>query len=96
MSTGDIVPLPEADQTEKSFPLIAADGSMLWTQLDRCMGFSMLILRSSSGANEVLHENPGATGPSFSPDGREVLFTLLAHNVQYWLTSAPHTWNLTP
>jgi TolB protein len=85
LSNGELTQLIEPDHIEKNFPRLAANGSALWTQLDRCTGHSYLTLRSPDGATKVLYDHPGATWPSESADQREVLFTAVLHDVQYWL-----------
>jgi TolB protein len=85
LASGTSTPIANPDQIEKNFPRMAVDGSMLWTQLDPCMGLPLLAVRSRGGAAEFHSENPGAAWPSFSADGKEVLFTVLLHDVQYWI-----------
>jgi TolB protein len=85
LSNGELTQLIEPDHIEKNFPRLAANGSILWTQLDHCTGQSVLTLRSPAGAIKMLYDHPGATWPSESADQREVLFTVMIHDVQYWL-----------
>jgi TolB protein len=85
LASGSVTPIANPDHIEKNFPRIAADGSMLWTQLDPCMGLPLLAVRSRGGVAEFQSENPGAAWPSFSADGKEVLFTVVLHDVQYWI-----------
>jgi TolB protein len=89
LGTGAIDVLSAPDYTEKYFPRNAADGATVWTSNDEG-GPPRLMQRSASGAIRRLDEaGDGVTWPSFSADGRFVVYTVVRHRIEYWIAENP-------
>jgi TolB protein len=73
------------DYEEKNFPRVGRDGSTVWSGYAKD-GKEYLVERSATGATRVL-DGAGAWArwPSYSGDGRQVVYTEIDHRVEYWV-----------
>lgn len=76
------------DYTEKNFPRMGPDGAIVWSSYDD-QGIERLVERAPGGKVRVLAPDAGARWPSYAPGGREVVFTTVARQVEYWLAENP-------
>jgi TolB protein len=73
------------DYTAKNFPRLSQDGWTVWSMQDDA-GVEHLAEKSPVGQITILtHAGPWALWPSFSADGRFILFTTVHRRVEYWL-----------
>jgi TolB protein len=84
-----LTPLVKPDWVEKNFPRMTAGGSMIWSMVDD-KGVQYLAERSLLGKARVLTEaGTGARWPSYSSDGKLVLFTTVQRQVEDWVAENP-------
>ncbi len=77
------------DYTEKNYPCMGPDGSILWSFHDG-QGSERLAERSPAGeVRTIAAGESGARWPSYAAGGRLVVFTTVAHQVEYWLAEHP-------
>jgi TolB protein len=73
------------DWNQKNFPRLGRDGFLLWSIHDE-QDRELLYERSTSGKVRILEQaGAGARWPSYSSDGSLVLYTVVDHQVEYWL-----------
>ena len=82
---GVIEPIVAPDDVEKNFPRMNRDGAVVWSSFDS-QGIERLVERSRSGETRQLPTGCGhARWPSYSADGRRILFTKRDRHVEYWV-----------
>ena len=85
LSDGSISEIAPPDYTEKNFPRSDKDGRVVWSFYEES-GVETLAERSPAGKiSTVGGAGPGARWPSYSSDGRLLLFTTIEHRIEYWL-----------
>ncbi len=73
------------DYVEKNYPRLSRRHELLWSEFG-ADGREYLSLRDSAGRIEMLTEaGTFARWPSFSPDGKSILYTAVDHRVEYWM-----------
>lgn len=80
--------LSEADYLQKNFLRVAADGSRVWMQYDRCDAADFVMLEEpGNNGIDILRDYRGARWPSFSRDGQELIFTTIDFRIEHWLAT---------
>jgi len=75
------------DWVEKNFPRMSSQGFAVWSQYEE-NGNEFLTERSPRGDIRVWRAaGASAQWPSYSGDGRAIVFTEMDHNVEYWLAT---------
>jgi TolB protein len=73
------------DWNQKNFPRSGRSGALIWSIHDE-QARELLCERSRAGKIRVLEEaGEGARWPSYSSDESLVLFTVMDHQVEYWI-----------
>jgi TolB protein len=86
---GSTETLAGPDWVEKNFPRMTVDGHLVWSMHDE-QDREVLAERGPKGKVSVLAAaGDGARWPSYSADGKWVLFTTINHQVEYWLAENP-------
>jgi TolB protein len=89
LASGAIKPFVAPDWSEKNFPREAADGVRVWIGTDED-GVDRLMERPRSGApHAVAGAAPGARWPEPSANGNTMLYTRMAHHVEFWVIDNP-------
>jgi TolB protein len=82
---GEYETLAGPDWNEKNFPRVGRTGALVWSIRDE-RGKEFLSERSRGGTVRVLTEaGEGARWPEYSRDESLVLFTVMDHQVEYWI-----------
>jgi TolB protein len=90
IATGKVELLLGPDYIEKNYPRLNAEGTLLWSQLEPD-GREMLAMRRPGGEITLIRQSENwARWPSYSPDGKKILFTSVDHRVEYWLAENLH------
>lgn len=85
LADGKVQLLHGPDYVEKNYPRLNRAGTLLWSQFDPD-GREFLAVKRDGGQPTLLREaGPGARWPSFDAGGRRILYTRIAHSVEYWL-----------
>ncbi|MFP5286133.1 MAG: TolB family protein, partial [Thermoanaerobaculia bacterium] len=85
VDSGKIEVFEGPDYVEKNFPRMGPDGSIVWSMVDE-RGTEVLAERSPAGKVRVLPTaGGGSRWPSYSADGRSILYTSMERQVEYWL-----------
>lgn len=83
--TGTVETVAGPDYVEKNFPRMARDGAIVWSEFNSD-GVERLFERSPLGSVRQLGTGPQhARWPSYSRDGRRIVFTRRDRHVEYWL-----------
>lgn len=82
---GDYETLAGPDWNQKNFPRQGRSGALIWSINDE-QNRELLAERTPAGKVRVLEEaGVGARWPSYSSDESLVLFTVMDHQVEYWI-----------
>ena len=82
---GNYETLAGPDWNQKNFPRQGRSGALIWSINDE-QDRELLSERSPSGKVRVLEEaGVGARWPSYSADESQVLYTVMDHQVEYWI-----------
>jgi len=85
VSGGGYETLAGPDWNQKNFPRLGRSGALIWSINDE-QDRELLCERSPAGKVRVLDEaGVGARWPSYSADESQVLFTVMDHQVEYWI-----------
>jgi TolB protein len=82
---GAIEPVAAPDYVEKNFPRVGPGGFTVWSSED---GAHHLVLAERAPDGQVrplVPEVHGARWPSYSPDGKQVLFATVERRTEYWV-----------
>lgn len=73
----------------KNYPRMSKRGAMIWSAHNN-QGIELLNEQVEGGKVRIIEEaGPGARWPSYSADGRWVLYTVVDHRVEYWIAENP-------
>jgi TolB protein len=87
--TGRVRPLAPPDWVEKNYLRAGLDGTLVWSAVDR-YGREHLYERAPGDmVKQVLEAGDGARWPSYSRDGRQLVFTRVRRRVEYCLVNHP-------
>ncbi len=85
VSGGAYETLAGPDWNQKNFPRTGRRGSLLWSIHDE-QDRELICERSPDGKTQILEKaGAGARWPSYSSDESLVLYTVIDHQVEYWL-----------
>lgn len=85
ISGGEYETLTEPDYNQKNYPRPARSGSLIWSIHDE-QDKEFLAERSRDGNVKVLTEaGEGARWPEYSHDESLVLFTVMDHQIEFWI-----------
>jgi TolB protein len=85
ISGGDYETLAGPDWNQKNYPRQGRSGAIIWSINDE-QDRELLSERSPAGKVRVLEAaGVGARWPSYSADESQVLFTVMDHQVEYWI-----------
>jgi TolB protein len=86
LTDGAVEKLSAADYEEKNFARLGADGALVWSRDDGAGSSVLAERRTANGQVRTLAPaSTGARWPSFSPDGRHVVFATVERRTEYWL-----------
>jgi len=86
---GSVETLAGPDWVEKNFPRMSVDGNMVWSMHNEYEK-EVLAERGPDGKVRILAgAGDGARWPSYSSDGKWILFTTIHRQVEYWLAENP-------
>jgi TolB protein len=89
LASGAIKAFVTPDWSEKNFPREDAGGVRVWIGADQD-GIDRLMTQSRGGPSQaVAGAPPGARWPEPSSGGNAVLFTRIAHHVEFWVIDNP-------
>ena len=87
LEDGAVSVVAPPDYVEKGFPRPGPGGEVVWSFRD---GEGAEHLAEAAGGElKTLQAPPGARWPSYTADGRGILYTVLTENVEYWLAENP-------
>ena len=85
ISGGEYETLTGPDYDQKNFPRAGRSGALIWSIHDE-QDKEFLAERSRDGNVKILTEaGEGARWPEYSRDESQVLFTVMEHQVEYWI-----------
>lgn len=85
VSGGNYETLAGPDWNQKNYPRPGRSGALIWSIHDE-QDRELLCERSPAGKVRVLEEaGAGARWPSYSADESQVLYTVMDHQVEYWI-----------
>jgi TolB protein len=85
LADGAVEVVASPDYTAKNFPRMSRNGSIIWS-MENDRGVEYLAAKSRHGKIKTLtRAGAGARWPSYSADGRFILFTTVERRVEYWL-----------
>lgn len=85
LSDKSITEVVPSNSTEKNYPRYSADGRLIWMEVNECDASEYMVERDPKGKENYLVNLPGGRWPSYSKDGREILFTTINHRAEFWL-----------
>jgi TolB protein len=88
LTTGALQAFAGPDWNERNYPRFASDGSIAWSSIDE-RGEHLTERRRGQQAREVAAAGTRVRWPSYSRDGRFVVFTQVEHTVEYWIAQNP-------
>ncbi len=75
--------ITQPDYIRKNYPNIGLD-STVWTQYRACDGRPYIVETKSGEPSKTLTQFPGALWPSFSDNGKQILFTQVEDKIEFW------------
>jgi TolB protein len=89
IDTGTIEPFVTPDWTEKNFPRQDAAAARVWTTADTNGVDRLMEQRRGSVAHVLERAGSGARWPAYSRDGRSIIYTRIAHRMEFWVIDNP-------